>query len=102
MALPAVTTPRSPAVVASVAEVLLSVIVLLPPMVKALLSLKVILPRFMSAPTVTLDVAPVAPKMTLTPLPPGTTPPAEVPAASEAQLLEVPAESAMTSVAPTS
>ena len=91
---------------AAVPEVLLRVIMLeAPAMVTAALSLKVMLPRFMSErPVVTLAcwVAPVAPKMTLTALPPGTTPPAAVPAASVAQLLVVPLERVIAPRAPVS
>ena len=70
--------------------------------INSFLSLKVMLPKFMSAPVVTLDcsAAPVAPKITLTVLPLGTTPPANVPSAAEAQLLDVPLDSAMAPRAP--
>ena len=106
MALPGVTAASAPLVEAAVPEVLLRVMMLeAPAMVTAALSLKVMLPRFMSErPVVTLAcwVAPVAPKMTLTALPPGTTPPAAVPAASVAQLLVVPLDRVIAPRAPVS
>ena len=97
IALPGVTVVPDPEDVAAVAEVLFNVIEWLPPIVTAVLSLKVMLPRFMLAPVVTMacSVATLEPKMTLTALPLGTTPPAEVPAASDAQLLLEPLERAI-------
>ena len=73
-----------------------------PARVTAFVSLKVMLFRVMSAPALTVAVATLLPKMTLAEGPPGTTPPAVLPEASSAQLLDVPLESAMKYVAPVS
>lgn len=67
-------------------------------MVTALLSLNVMLPRFMFAPRVTA-FPPVLMKTVLTALPPGTTPVVAPPTVAD-QLLFEPEENAMVSVAP--